>query len=151
VQIAIVGLGYVGAVTTACLAQMGRSVIGVDQDAVKADAIAGGQSPISEPGLDEALAAGVAAGRIRVAPIDIGRGDAEALQQRLVQAIGVGVAMLDAEDAVTRLHEGQDGRGDCRHAATEAERILRAFQLRQLLLEDAYRRIEAARISRPHL
>ena len=70
VQIAIVGLGYVGAVTTACLAQMGRSVIGVDQDAVKADAIAGGQSPISEPGLDEALAAGVAAGRIRVAPIE---------------------------------------------------------------------------------
>ena len=71
-QIAIVGLGYVGAVTTACLAEMGRSVIGVDQDAVKADAIAGGQSPISEPGLDEALAAGVAAGRIRVAPIERG-------------------------------------------------------------------------------
>ena len=67
--VAIIGLGYVGAVTAACMAQMGRSVIGVDQDAVKADAIAAGQSPISEPGLDEALAAGRRRGRMTVAPI----------------------------------------------------------------------------------
>lgn len=65
-KVAIIGLGYVGAVTAGCLAKLGRTVIGVDPDAHKADAIAAGRSPISEPGLDELLADGVAAGRIRV-------------------------------------------------------------------------------------
>ncbi len=68
-KIAIIGLGYVGAVTAACLADLGRAVIGVDQDATKADAIAGGRSPIAEPGLDELLAAGVAAGSIEVGSV----------------------------------------------------------------------------------
>jgi GDP-mannose 6-dehydrogenase len=69
-QVAIIGLGYVGAVTTGCLADLGRRVIGVDTDQVKSDAIAGGRSPIAEPGLDELLARGVAAKRIVVGPID---------------------------------------------------------------------------------
>ena len=69
-QVAIVGLGYVGAVTAACLADLGRSVIGVDQDQVKVQAIAAGHSPIAEPGLDELLASGVTAGRISIGPID---------------------------------------------------------------------------------
>ena len=41
-DVAIIGLGYVGAVTAACLADLGRNVIGVDQDGVKSDAIAAG-------------------------------------------------------------------------------------------------------------
>jgi GDP-mannose 6-dehydrogenase len=69
-QVAIIGLGYVGAVTTGCLADLGRSVIGVDQDRVKSDAIAGGRSPIAEPGLDELQTLGVGAGRISVGAID---------------------------------------------------------------------------------
>lgn len=69
-QIAMVGLGYVGAVTAACLAELGRTVIGVDQDSGKTEAIASGRSPVAEPGLDELLARGVAAGRIRVAGVD---------------------------------------------------------------------------------
>jgi GDP-mannose 6-dehydrogenase len=68
-KIAIIGLGYVGAVTAACLAKLGQEVIGVDADAIKADAIAAGRSPISEPGLDELLAEAVAAGRLTTAPI----------------------------------------------------------------------------------
>ena len=101
--VAIIGLGYVGAVTAACMAQMGRSVIGVDQDAVKADAIAAGQSPISEPGLDEALAAGVAAGRIRVAPI----GEAVAAADVIMIAVGTPSAPSGALDltAVLRVAE----------------------------------------------
>jgi len=66
-EVAVIGLGYVGAVTAACLADLGRTVIGVDADLVKADAVAVGRAPVSEPGLDDLLARGVAAGRIRVA------------------------------------------------------------------------------------
>lgn len=66
-QVAIIGLGYVGAVTAACLAELGRTVVGVDKDAVKSEAIAAGRSPIAEPGLDDLLSAGVDAGRITVA------------------------------------------------------------------------------------
>ena len=65
-QVAIIGLGYVGAVTAACLADLGRRVIGVDADPGKADAVAAGRSPVAEPGLDDLLARGVATGLIRV-------------------------------------------------------------------------------------
>jgi GDP-mannose 6-dehydrogenase len=83
-RVAIVGLGYVGAVTAACLADLGRSIVGVDVDALKADAVAAGRSPIAEPGLDALLAAGVAAGRIRVASI------AEGVEASDVVMIAVG-------------------------------------------------------------
>ena len=68
-NVAIVGLGYVGAVTAACLASLGRSVVGVDTDPHKVDAIAAGRSPIAEPGLDELLAQGVASGRLATGPL----------------------------------------------------------------------------------
>lgn len=64
-NISVFGLGYVGAVSVACLARDGHSVIGVDVDAAKVEKIAGGVSPIVEPGLDELLAQGVREGRIR--------------------------------------------------------------------------------------
>ena len=63
-QVAIIGLGYVGAVTAACLAKLGIDVVGVDTDRHKVDAIAAGRSPIAEPGLDELLAAAVASRRL---------------------------------------------------------------------------------------
>lgn len=63
-KVAIIGLGYVGAVTAACLAQLGREVIGVDTDPHKTAAIARGRSPISEPGLDQLLSEAVASGRL---------------------------------------------------------------------------------------
>ena len=68
-NVAIVGLGYVGAVTAACLARLGQSVIGVDTDPHKVEAIAAGRSPIDEPGLDELLAEAVASGRLTTGTI----------------------------------------------------------------------------------
>ncbi len=62
--ISVVGLGYVGAVSTACLAGLGHRVIGVDLDPAKTTAIAAGSSPIHEEGLSEALTSGVDAGLI---------------------------------------------------------------------------------------
>lgn len=63
-SISVVGLGYVGAVSTACLAELGHRVVGVDIDQNKVDQIAKGHSPILEAGLGERLAKGVALGRI---------------------------------------------------------------------------------------
>jgi GDP-mannose 6-dehydrogenase len=65
-KIAIFGLGYVGSVSAGCLAAAGHDVIGVDVDAHKLALLRSGRSPINEPGLDDLLASGVAAGKIRV-------------------------------------------------------------------------------------
>ena len=83
-NVAIVGLGYVGAVTAACLARLGQTVIGVDTDPHKATAIAAGRSPIDEPGLDEMLAEAVASGRLTTGTI------AEAVEHSDVIMIAVG-------------------------------------------------------------
>lgn len=64
-RVSVFGLGYVGAVSVACLADRGHYVIGVDVNAAKADLIGSGRSPIVEAGLEDLLRKGVAAGRIR--------------------------------------------------------------------------------------
>ena len=64
-RVSVFGLGYVGAVSVACLADQGHDVIGVDVNAAKVDHIGAGKSPIIEAGLGELLKAGVDAGRIR--------------------------------------------------------------------------------------
>ena len=60
-KVVVVGLGYVGTVTAACLASRGHDVWGVDVDTAKVGEIRAGRSPVAEPGLD-ALVAGVVAG-----------------------------------------------------------------------------------------
>ncbi len=54
-QIAVVGLGYVGLVTAACLARLGQRVMGLESDAARVAALAEGRSPFYEPGLQGAL------------------------------------------------------------------------------------------------
>jgi GDP-mannose 6-dehydrogenase len=63
-KVAVIGLGYVGAVTAACLAANGHDVWGIDVDAAKVAELGGGRSPVAEPGLDELIAQTVAAGRL---------------------------------------------------------------------------------------
>ena len=65
-RISIFGLGYVGAVSLACLARDGHEVIGVDIDAHKLDLIRRGQSPIIEEGIQELMRSVVASGRVSV-------------------------------------------------------------------------------------
>jgi GDP-mannose 6-dehydrogenase len=64
VRIAVLGLGYVGCVTAACLAECGHTVIGVDRDSHKAACVNAGHAPFFEPGLDELVARNRAAGRL---------------------------------------------------------------------------------------
>ncbi|GLK15647.1 nucleotide sugar dehydrogenase [Herbiconiux flava] len=63
-QVAVIGLGYVGCVTAACLADAGNTVVGIDSVAMKVEAVNAGHTPIVEPGLDEMVAANHAAGRL---------------------------------------------------------------------------------------
>jgi len=63
-KVAVVGLGYVGTVTAACVAANGHDVRGVDVDAAKVDEIRAGRSPVAEPGLDELVAQAVTGGTL---------------------------------------------------------------------------------------
>jgi GDP-mannose 6-dehydrogenase len=63
-NIAVLGLGYVGCVTAACLSKLGHTVTGVDRDNHKVSSVLAGIAPFFEPGLPELVSAGVAAGRL---------------------------------------------------------------------------------------
>ena len=65
-NISIFGLGYVGAVSLACLARDGHRVIGVDVDQAKLDLIAAGRTPVVEEGMVQLMADTVASGRVSV-------------------------------------------------------------------------------------
>jgi GDP-mannose 6-dehydrogenase len=64
-DIAIFGLGYVGAVSAACLGNEGHSIIGVDANKAKADLINNGKSPVVEKDVDALMATAVTEGRLR--------------------------------------------------------------------------------------
>lgn len=54
-NISVFGLGYVGAVTSACLAEQGHCIVGVDIHAAKVAAFGCGESPIIEPDVEDLL------------------------------------------------------------------------------------------------
>jgi GDP-mannose 6-dehydrogenase len=63
-RVVVVGLGYVGCVSAACLAELGHHVTGVDLDKLKVDAVLAGHAPFFEPGLAELVRSNLAAGRL---------------------------------------------------------------------------------------
>jgi len=65
-NISIFGLGYVGAVSLACLARDGHRVIGVDVDPAKLELIAAGKTPVVEEGMVDLMADVVKSGRVSV-------------------------------------------------------------------------------------
>lgn len=84
-KVAVVGVGYVGLVAAACLADGGNHVICVDKDEKKIDNLRNGIIPIYEPGLTEIVKKNVEAGRL-VFTTDLQEG----VENSLVIFIGVG-------------------------------------------------------------
>jgi GDP-mannose 6-dehydrogenase len=65
-KISIFGLGYVGAVSLACLSRDGHAVVGVDIDRAKLDLIASGKTPVVEEGMVQLMQDVAASGRVTV-------------------------------------------------------------------------------------
>jgi len=65
-KISIFGLGYVGAVSLACLSRDGHQVIGVDVDRSKLELIASGKTPVVEEGMVDLMQAVAASGLVSV-------------------------------------------------------------------------------------
>ena len=69
-NVIVMGLGYVGCVSSACLAEIGHTVLGVDRDQHKILMIRKGESPFFEPGLTDLVRRNVAQGRLTAGVLD---------------------------------------------------------------------------------
>jgi len=105
-KIAVVGTGYVGLVVGVCLAENGNSVVCVDNDEKKVEALRRGEIPIYEPGLAEMIPRNVAEERLRFTT-DLGA----AVQQSEILFIAVGTP------------QDEDGSADLRHVLAVADGI----------------------------
>jgi UDPglucose 6-dehydrogenase len=63
-HVAMIGTGYVGLVSGACLSEFGHDVVCVDKEAAKIATLTAGRIPIFEPGLEEVVALNAKAGRL---------------------------------------------------------------------------------------
>jgi len=107
-NLCVVGTGYVGLVTGACLAEFGNQVVCVDKDAAKIEACRRGELPIYEPGLEDLVLRHAQAGRLRF-QTELG----SAVRQAQIVIIAVGTPQGDAGAAdLGAVHEvaGEVGR-----------------------------------------
>ena len=114
-KITVIGTGYVGLVSGACLAEVGNEVMCVDVDARKIARLNSGEIPIYEPGLDDVVRRNVAAGRLAFTT-DI----EQSVQVGEIQFIAVGTP------------PGEDGSADLQYvvaAACNIGRYMNAFKL----------------------
>jgi UDPglucose 6-dehydrogenase len=105
-KITVIGTGYVGLVTGACLADVGNDVVCLDLDERKIETLRAGSIPIYEPGLLELVRGNVAAGRLSFTA-DVRM----ATQHGDVQFVAVGTP------------PGEDGAADLRHVLAAARSI----------------------------
>jgi UDPglucose 6-dehydrogenase len=105
-NITVVGTGYVGLVTGACLADMGNQVLCLDVDAAKVRALNDGRIPIYEPGLEPVVKRNRDAGRLAFST-DVAAGVAHGV----LQLIAVGTP------------PGEDGSADLKYVLEAARAI----------------------------
>src|SRR5947207_64106 len=95
-RIAVIGSGYVGLVTSACFADSGNDVTGIDIDRAKVDLLNSGGIPIYEPGLEEMVQRNRASGRLRFTT-DYAQGVPQA--QIIFIAVGTPESKTDSRSA----------------------------------------------------
>ena len=105
-KVSIIGTGYVGLVTGACLADVGNHVMCLDVDKRKIEMLKGGEIPIFEPGLKEIVRNNAASGRLRFTT-----DPAEAARYARVQMIAVGTP------------PGEDGSADLQYVLAAARGV----------------------------
>lgn len=99
-RVCVIGTGYVGLVTGACLAHIGHDVICVDNNEEKVKLMKSGQSPIFEPGLSEIMQSAISAGKIQFTT-DLGAG----VNHGEILFIAVGTPPLPTGESDTRYVE----------------------------------------------
>jgi len=109
-NVTIIGSGYVGLVTGACLADMGNRVLCLDVDAAKIESLNAGRIPIFEPGLEAIVRRNRDAGRLLFST-DV----AASVAHGELQFIAVGTP------------PGEDGSADLRYVLEAAQAIARAM------------------------
>ena len=92
-RISVFGCGYLGAVHSACLAKLGHEVVGVDVVEEQVRALASGQAPFFEPGLDGLLEDALATGRLEYTT------DPSAASEAVVHFLCVGTPQKRGENA----------------------------------------------------
>jgi UDPglucose 6-dehydrogenase len=116
-KLTVIGSGYVGLVTGACLADVGNHVLCLDIDAGKVARLKAGEVPIHEPGLDEIIARNAAAGRMEFS-----------------SSYEDGVAHADIFFIAVGTPTDEDGSADVRHVESAARELGRRLARRALVV-----------------
>ncbi len=117
-KITVIGSGYVGLVSGACLAELGNDVMCLDVDPRKIEILQQGGVPIYEPGLEEVIKSNVAAGRLHFTT-DVEQSTAHGQ----VQMIAVGTP------------SGEDGSADLQYVIAAARAIGRTMSEYKVIVD----------------
>ena len=117
-KITVVGTGYVGLVSGACLADMGNDVMCLDVDAAKIALLRQGGIPIYEPGLEDLVRRNVQAGRLH-----------------FTDDVAQSVAFGDVQFIAVGTPPGEDGSADLKYVLAAARNIARHMTTRKLIVD----------------
>ncbi|AZR86420.1 UDP-glucose/GDP-mannose dehydrogenase family protein [Bordetella pertussis] len=117
-KITVVGTGYVGLVSGACLADMGNEVLCLDTDAAKVAMLREGHIPIYEPGLEDLVKRNVAGGRLQ-----------------FTDDIAASVAFGDVQFIAVGTPPGEDGSADLQYVLAAARSIARHMTARKVVVD----------------
>ncbi len=117
-NITVIGTGYVGLVTGACLADVGNQVLCMDIDVRKIELLKSGGIPIYEPGLKEMVASNVAAGRLH-----------------FTTDVVEGVAFGDIQIIAVGTPPGEDGSADLQYVVAAARNVGRLMTTPKIVMD----------------
>ena len=140
-RVSVFGLGYVGAVSAACLSDQGHDVVGVDVNPQKVEEVRQGHPPVIEPKLAETLAAAVRMRRLR-ATVDAGEA-----------VVGSDVSLICVEHQVTgtEVSTSDMSRAYARRSARPFERRRRLMSSQSgALSSPGRRRMSSFQLLKPH-
>ncbi|MEI2415404.1 UDP-glucose/GDP-mannose dehydrogenase family protein [Orrella sp. JC864] len=117
-KITVIGTGYVGLVTGACLADMGNDVMCLDVNEEKVQMLREGRIPIYEPGLDELVERNVRAGRLQ-----------------FTTDVAASVAFGEVQFIAVGTPPGEDGSADLQYVLAAARNIAAHMTERKIIVD----------------